>query len=84
MVSRPFAIDAIVVLPGHMHTIRTLPSGDADYPGRWRDIKAYFTRQLRSDTGVAFRSPWQPRYWEHTLQNETDFQQHVEYIHYNN
>ncbi|MGF1613835.1 MAG: transposase, partial [Gammaproteobacteria bacterium] len=28
----PFEIDAIVVLPEHLHCIWTLPSGDADYP----------------------------------------------------
>src|SRR6266516_3000605 len=27
----PFAIDAMVVLPDHLHTIWTLPEGDADF-----------------------------------------------------
>jgi len=27
----PFAIDAIVVLPDHLHAIWTLPHGDADF-----------------------------------------------------
>ncbi|MGF1615842.1 MAG: hypothetical protein ACFCVA_18570, partial [Gammaproteobacteria bacterium] len=35
----PFEIDAIVVLPEHLHCIWTLPSGDADYPTRWRFFK---------------------------------------------
>ncbi len=43
---RPFRVDAIVVLPEHLHTIWTLPTGDADYPGRWRAIKSTFTRAL--------------------------------------
>ena len=80
---RPFTIDAIVVLPDHLHTIWTLPPGDADYPVRWRTIKAYFTRYLRNNMGIACSSPWQSRYWEHTLLDETDFERHVEYIHYN-
>ena len=29
---RPFHIDAMVVLPDHLHTIWTLPAGDKDYP----------------------------------------------------
>ena len=37
---RPFAIDAAVVLPDHLHAIITLPAGDSDYSGRWRAIKA--------------------------------------------
>ncbi len=36
---RPFAIDALVVLPDHLHALWTLPAGDADFPGRWRAIK---------------------------------------------
>jgi putative transposase len=43
---RPFSIDAVVVLPDHLHTIWTLPPGDADYSGRWRAIKARFSRAL--------------------------------------
>jgi putative transposase len=31
---RPFTIDAIVVLPEHLHAIWTLPAGDADFSGR--------------------------------------------------
>ena len=43
---RPFTIDAIVILPDHLHAIWTLPSGDSDFSGRWRRIKAYFTHRL--------------------------------------
>ena len=31
---QPFSIDAIVILPEHLHTIWTLPPVDADYSGR--------------------------------------------------
>src|SRR5215470_19640131 len=41
--SHPFAIDAAVVLPDHIHIVMTLPEGDADYPNRWRLIKRRFT-----------------------------------------
>ena len=33
----PFHIDAWVVLPDDMHCLWTLPAGDAELPGRWRD-----------------------------------------------
>jgi hypothetical protein len=33
----PSRIDAWVVLPDHMHCLWTLPAGDAEFPGRWRD-----------------------------------------------
>jgi REP element-mobilizing transposase RayT len=43
---RPFTIDAIVILPDHLHTLWTLPPGDSDFPGRWKRIKAHFTHRL--------------------------------------
>ncbi len=37
--ARPFTIDAIVILPDHLHCLLTLPEGDVDYPVRWTHIK---------------------------------------------
>ena len=42
--TRPFALDAIVVLPDHLHCIWTLPPGDADFSTRWRLVKTWFTK----------------------------------------
>jgi len=42
--SYPFAIDAVVVLPDHLHIVMTLPEGDADYPNRWRLINGDLPR----------------------------------------
>src|SRR5256885_15327376 len=64
---RPFTIDAIVILPDHLHAIWTLPSGDSDFSGRWKRIKAYFTHRLVA-AGVPVQchrnggyALWQPR-----------------------
>jgi putative transposase len=85
-----FTIDAIVVLPEHLHAIWTLPEGDADFALRWRQIKAGFARRLpggeqisSSRAGKSERGIWQRRYWEHTLRDEEDFIRHVNYIHFN-
>jgi putative transposase len=32
----PFNIDAIVILPDHLHAIWSLPDGDSDFALRWR------------------------------------------------
>src|SRR5437762_1905765 len=40
---RPFTIDAIVILPDHLHVIMALPPGDSDFSGRWRRLKSLFT-----------------------------------------
>ncbi len=42
----PFTIDAVAVLPDHLHTIWTLPEADANFATRWRLIKSAFSRRL--------------------------------------
>ncbi len=42
----PFVIDAMVILPDHLHAVWTLPPGDADFSVRWRWIKIRFSRVL--------------------------------------
>ena len=86
----PFAIEAIVVLPDHLHAIWTLPEADADFALRWRLIKSTFSRTLprgeqisRSRFEKGERGIWQRRYWEHTLRDENDVARHVDYIHFN-
>ncbi len=86
----PFTIDAIVILPDHLHAIWTLPDKDHDFAMRWRLIKSTFSRALPRTEKIsasrvrhAERGIWQRRYWEHTLRDERDFAQHVDYIHFN-
>ncbi len=86
---RPFAIDAIVILPDHLHAIWTLPSGDSDFSARWKRIKAYFTHRLVTAGAPVRRhrngeyALWQRRFWEHTIRSESDFERHVDYVHFN-
>jgi putative transposase len=86
----PFTLDAIVVLPDHLHAIWTLPPAEADYAMRWRLIKAFFSRGIEAGERISAsrerkgeRSVWQRRYWEHTLRDERDFERHCDYIHFN-
>src|SRR3954468_21006913 len=89
-VSYPFVINAIVVLPDHLHAVWTLPPGDADFSMRWRLIKSYFAkvlpkqerrsavRKARGERGI-----WQRRFWEHLIRHESDYARHIEYCHIN-
>jgi len=88
--AHPFAIVAMVMLPEHLHAIWRLPPGDADYPLRWSQIKAGFSRRLVKDERIRAsrqakreRGIWQRRYWEHQIRDEDDLARHVDYIHYN-
>lgn len=90
----PFQIDAIVLLPDHIHCIWTLPANDSNYATRWRLIKSYVTKHGASHLQLqASRSEsrqkrgesnlWQRRFWEHLIRDNADFEQHCDYIHYN-
>lgn len=38
-----FHINAIVILPEHLHCIWTLPPDDSDYSNRWNQLKGFVT-----------------------------------------
>ncbi|GAN78027.1 REP-associated tyrosine transposase [Acidisphaera rubrifaciens] len=78
------------MLPDHLHCLWTLPPDDADFPTRWRMIKALFSRRVahppdRRPSLVRKREAgvWQRRYWEHTIRDERDYAAHMDYIHFN-
>jgi REP-associated tyrosine transposase len=86
---KPFSVDAIVILPDHLHAILTLPPGDSDFSGRWKAIKAAFTRSITA-TGVTIPRDhrgeyllWQRRFWEHTIRDDRDFERCADYVHFN-
>jgi putative transposase len=86
----PFKIEAMVVLPDHLHAVWTLPEGDADFATRWQLIKSAFSRSLPAGEPISpsraakgERGIWQRRYWEHTLRDAGDFARHINYIHIN-
>jgi putative transposase len=78
-----------VLLPDHLHAIWALPEGDANFSRRWAWLKREFTRrwlEAASDSGQTYqrrRTVWQPRFWEHTIRDERDFANHLDYVHYN-
>jgi len=88
--AHPFEIEAIVIMPEHLHTIWTLPDGDDDFSQRWRQIKSAFSREITKEEPISKsrlrkqeRGIWQRRFWEHAIRDEEDFRRHVDYIHFN-
>ena len=93
-ITRPFEIDAWVLMPDHLHCIWTLPDGDVDYSTRWALIKnsvsrfAEVARALNSAVSasrVKHRDSaiWQRRFYEHEIRDERDFERHMDYVHFN-
>ena len=61
-IQHPFAIEAQVVLPDHLHALWSLPNGDDDFTTRWMLIKAGFSRIFRRETLSGFASGLTPTY----------------------
>ncbi|MFM7127919.1 MAG: REP-associated tyrosine transposase [bacterium] len=92
--SMPFEIPAMVLLPDHLHMIWRLPQGDMNYSDRIRKIKTKFTQLYVAGRGVESgiseskrkkgeKGVWQRRFWEHSIRDSVDFENHYHYIHYN-
>jgi putative transposase len=90
----PFRIPAAVVLPDHAHFLWSLPPGDSDYSRRVGRMKVLFTRSLpgrgvaaadvsRSRQRHRESDVWQRRFWEHTVGDEAEFEDLLNYIHFN-
>ncbi|MFO1105388.1 MAG: transposase [Amaricoccus sp.] len=93
----PVRVDAMVMLPEHLHAVWRLPEGDADFPLRGRKLKTRFTRAVgrrvgdsptpwrRSESKVrkGERGLWQRRYWEHMIRDAEDWRRHVGYCWFN-
>jgi putative transposase len=68
-----------------------LPEGDGDFSTRIGLFKAVFSRSLPKKEIISSasrirrreREIWQRRFWEHIIRDETDFQRHFDYIHFN-
>ena len=89
---RPFKLDAIVILPDHLHAMLTLPPGNPDFSARWGMIKRHVSKNVVSEdekpvnASMASRQEsgfWQRRFWEHQIRNDDDYARHMDYIHFN-
>jgi putative transposase len=91
---KPFTVIGAVILPDHLHFLWTLPADDCNYSVRVSRLKVLFTRALKQKEPSTLNisasrqkhresDVWQRRFWEHTIRDEADWQQHLDYIHYN-
>ena len=83
-----YNIDAIVILPDHIHMIIT-PENVNEYPKIIHAIKYNFSKRYCSNENIIQSSSrykrqmkpiWQKRYYEHTIRDEKDYVRCLEYI----
>ena len=91
---RPFAMEAIVLLPDHLHMIWRLPEGDSAFSTRMAAIKKRFTdaylagggtegTSTRSRARHRVRGVWEKRFYEHAIRGPKDYRMHFDYLHLN-
>ena len=85
-----YNIDAIVILPDHFHMVIT-PKYAEEYPHIIRVIKQHFSKhclvddyahlhQSYSRDKKGYSLIWQKRFYEHTIRNEKDLLEKMQYI----
>ena len=85
-----FDINEIVVMPDHLHMIIDVMAA-RDYPKIISSLKRYFSKkcdpkyyqhikQSKSRESAGYKPLWQKRFYEHTIRDEKDYLDKVEYI----
>ena len=85
-----YSIEAIVVLPEHIHMVIT-PENATEYPKIIGAIKAYFSRHYNVQDNEAleqsysrnkkrYKAIWQKKYYEHTIRDEKDWYETMQYM----
>lgn len=89
-IKHSFHIDGWVVLPEHMHFVLTLPQSENSYATSIRLIKVLFSKNLpKTERRSTLRQKHgeraisQKRFWEHSTRDESDYNAHMDYPHYN-
>ncbi len=85
----PFSVEALCLLPDHLHCIWGLPEGDCNFSKRWGSIKGIFTKRYLTAGGSEGARPksrtrkgeaavWQRRFWQHLTRDEADYVIHFD------
>ncbi len=85
-------VENAIVMPNHIHLLITIDNIEARYTGRHgdlplqdviRNLKSYTTKKYWEISGEKDNVLWQSRYQDHIIRNQTDFENHWNYIEYN-
>lgn len=81
----PFTMLGYVFLPGHFH-IMIQPTGESNFSDVMHSLKPNFTKEYKMLIGLNSSQTmkfWQKRFWDHVIRDDKDFENHLQYIHYN-
>jgi putative transposase len=79
----PFGMRGYAFMPDHIHLLIFLPE-NADISTLLHSIKRNFTVNYKKEHHLTDPLQiWQRGFWDHVIQDERDFLNHLDYIHYN-
>jgi putative transposase len=79
----PFTMVGYVFMPDHFHLL-VKPGKDSNFCRMMQSLKANFTKAYKMKLGITAPTKfWQKSYWDHVIRSDTDFERHLDYIHYN-
>ncbi|MDQ3774405.1 MAG: transposase [Pseudomonadota bacterium] len=85
----PFHLEALLILPDHIHCVWTLAPGDAVFSTRRSLIKEHFSLAIEKRERISQsrakrggQALWHRRFGEHLIRDQADFNRHVDDIHY--
>lgn len=79
----PFSMLAYAFLPDHFHFL-IKPDVSTNVTKILHSARRNFTVNLKKEKGIVQQLHlWQHRFWDHVIRDETDLEQHFDYIHYN-
>jgi putative transposase len=76
-----FELCSWVILPEHLHLI--VHSDTSDLSLFVKSFKQGFGLKYRHSCKASSGRVWQLRFWDHIIRDQTDFNRHLDYIHFN-
>jgi putative transposase len=81
---KPFNLIAYCILPDHFHWLMKMPENNPKFSQVIHSVKWNFTYEYKKNHGINETIQiWQPRFWDHIIRDERDFENHMHYIHFN-
>lgn len=81
----PFVMLGYVFLFDHFHLL-IQPTGTSNFSKIMHSLKTNFTKEYKKMIGLSSSQSmkfWQKRFWDHVIRDDSDFENHLHYIHFN-
>ncbi|MBN2257916.1 MAG: transposase [Anaerolineaceae bacterium] len=80
----PFELLAYTIMPDHIHLLIQTPEDTPTYSPVIHSIKRNFSFEYKKLHRITRSiSIWQDRFYDHVIRDDNDFNNHLDYIHYN-